>query len=193
VVALALATALWLARAPLLTSAGRFLDVSEPPCRADVVYVLGGDLHGRPAVAAALYKAGLARQVLVPVLDSSVPDTGADMPTEHEIVRRVLCKRGVPEEAIRFLPGPVHNTVEEAAALRTYLEANPGRTVMIVTTDFHTRRARMLFRRSNPDASLHFIAAPAGPFDATNWWQSGGSCATYLIEFVKLAAYSMGR
>ncbi len=185
--------ALWLARTPLLTQAGRFLDVSEPPCRSDCVLVLGGDHDLRPAVAAALYKAGLARQVLVPVTGTSREVEAGLIPPEDDIVRRVLIARGVPASAIVRLPGPVASTADEAAALSRFLDYHPGRTVTVVTTDFHTRRARLLFRRANPGVPLHFVAAPSEDCDAGDWWQSEGGCVAYLGEYIKLVVCALRR
>src|SRR5262245_21891347 len=62
---LALVATVWLAPERVLPSVGRFLDVSEPPRRVDYVLVLNGDPNARPFAAAALVKAGLAREVLL--------------------------------------------------------------------------------------------------------------------------------
>ncbi len=100
----------------------------------------------------------------------------------------------IPDAAIVLLPGPVDSTTEEVARLGRFLEDHPNSAVTVVTSDYHTRRARLLFRRANLHASsLSFVAAPIEEFDATNWWQSERGCITYLREYVKLAAYSLGR
>jgi uncharacterized SAM-binding protein YcdF (DUF218 family) len=194
--ALVVATALsvWLARAPLLMWAGRSLDVSEPPRWSDYVLVLGGDHDQRPAVAAALYKAGLTGQILITVGRASPEVAAGLVEPDHEVVRRVLCARGVPDTAIILLAGPVDSTLEEAVRLGRFLEDHPGGVVTVVTSDYHTRRSRLLFQRVNlRGAGVHFVGAPTEGFDATNWWKSEDGCSAYLSEFVKLAAYSLGR
>ncbi len=193
VVTLGLALGLWLARSPILAGAGRFLDVSEEPVRSDIVLVLGGDHDYRPAVAAALYKAGLTSRILIPVTVKS-PEVEAGLtPPEDDVTAKVLQARGVPAEAIVRLPGRVDSTADETKALARFLAEHPARVVTVVTTDFHTRRARMLFRRADlGGASLHFVAAPARGFGADDWWRTDGGCATYLTEFVKLAYQSLG-
>lgn len=178
-------------RAPLLERAGHFLDVSNPACHSDFVMVLGGDHNNRPAVAAALFNAGLTRHILV--LESRAsPEVkmGLFLP-EDEVVRRVLHARGVPDSAILCLSSSVDSTADEAVALADFLRAHPGSIVSIVTTDCHTRRARMVFQRSNPTATLHFVAAPAARFDASNWWQSESGCHAYLTEYAKLSLYTL--
>ena len=63
--AAAIAFSLWIAYPCLLRAAARWLDVGEPPRRADYVMLLGGDKETRPFVAAALVSEGWARRVLV--------------------------------------------------------------------------------------------------------------------------------
>jgi LPXTG-motif cell wall-anchored protein len=188
-VLLALLAAAWLARGWLLPAAGRFLDVSEPPREVDAVMVLGGGPTTRPFVAASLARAGLARRVLVPTFTE---DDSASL-SEQEVVRRVLRARGVPDGAVVTLPGAVERTQDEAWALARFLDEEPGATVAVVTSDFHTRRARMLFRRevgSHIDR-VHFVAAPTDGFGADDWWRCEEGAATYLLEYFKLAYYGL--
>ncbi len=176
----------------LLPLAGRFLDVSEPPREVDDVMVLGGGADTRPFVAAALYKAGLAHRVLVPtVMASPDVDDGLTAP-EHEVMRQVLLKRGVPAEAIVLLPGDVNSTADEARSLKRYLDEHPGRRVAVVTNDYHTRRARHIFH-TELGAELPFFAAPTDGYDAGDWWRSEEGCSLYLNEYLKMATYWVGR
>ena len=67
----------YVCRESLLTSAGQWLNVGSPlDDRVDAVMVLGGDASTRPFVAAAIIRAGLASQVLIP--RTAEPDEGGD-------------------------------------------------------------------------------------------------------------------
>jgi uncharacterized SAM-binding protein YcdF (DUF218 family) len=192
VVLLGLST--WFFRTPLLIEAGRFLDVSESPQKVDYVYVLGGDNDTRPFTAAALIKAGWAREALIPGESVSPAVTNGLIPPEHEIMRRVLIARGVRPESITILPGQASNTREEAAELAEFLRDHPDCTVAVITNGYHTRRARMHFVRALGDriASVHFFAAPTDGYDATNWWHDDRGLIQFTNEFVKLAWQSVG-
>jgi uncharacterized SAM-binding protein YcdF (DUF218 family) len=179
----------------LLPLAGAYLDASTPPHPVDDVLVLGGGADTRPFVAAALYKAGLAKRVLLPTVLPSPESADGLVPADHEIMRHVLLKRGVPAEAIVLLPGEVGSTAEEARALGRYLDEHPGRRVAVVTNDYHTRRARWIFRTEIGvrAADLAFFAAPTDDFDASDWWRSETGFKRYADEYVKLLAYLVGK
>jgi uncharacterized SAM-binding protein YcdF (DUF218 family) len=185
--------AAWFGRAPLLTAAARFLDVSEPPRQVDYVLVLGGGRETRPFVAAALYRAAMTRQVLVIRSRPEVEPDGRIRPTEEEVVRRVLGAHGVPDNAIQSLGEDCNSTRDEAAALARFLESRPSATVAVITNDLHTRRARAIFRKALGEraADIHFVAAPTDGFNATNWWQFEEGFATYAAEYVKLTIYHL--
>lgn len=191
VVLLVILAALWLWRAPLLTALGRFLDVSEPPAATDFVMVLGGDHNNRPAVAAALYKAGLAHQVLVPAVHRGVDILENLAPPEEQVIRGVLTARGVAQGDVLTLNSDVDSTENEAVALAGFLNDHPGVSVTVVTTDYHTRRARWIFERrcGGRAAALHFASAPANGFGASDWWRSERGFTTYLNEYSKLILY----
>lgn len=188
---LALLVSAWLGRLALLPAAGRWLNVGEAPRPCDCVLVLPGGEETRPFVAAALVRAGLARQVLVPRgIGSPNTDEGIEPPA-HEIIRRVLVMRGVPRSEIVLLGHDSQSTYTDATALRDFLLARPCSTVAIVTHDFHTRRARWIFRKVLGDQARHIylLAAPHDKFNADNWWQSREGAATYCGEFAKLVGY----
>jgi uncharacterized SAM-binding protein YcdF (DUF218 family) len=179
-------------RLPLLGWAGRSLDVGTEPQSVDYVMVLGGGSDTRPFVAAALYKAGLARQILVPRMKPH-PDRPQVGPPEEEMVRRVLRLRGVPAAAIVFLDDLVDSTHDEAAALRNFLADRPNSSVAIVTSNYHTRRVRWLFQKVVGDraARLDFVSAQTDRFGPHNWWQSESGFVAYMNEFAKIGYYRL--
>jgi uncharacterized SAM-binding protein YcdF (DUF218 family) len=82
--------AVWLAREPLLSAAGRFLIVEDPLDRSDVIVVLsGGRKDERVRQAADLYKAGYAPRVLLSggeaLMDLPVPDLQKLQAVKHGI------------------------------------------------------------------------------------------------------------
>ena len=142
VAALALA---YVGRRHLLPPVARWLNVGDAPRHTDYVMALPGGENVRPFVAAALFRTGHAEGVLVPVTETAPEVDDGIRPPTHEVVRRVLLHRGVPEERIVVLPAKSSNTSSDAEALAAFLEASPGASVSVVTHDYHTRRARFAF------------------------------------------------
>jgi len=184
----------WLAPGWVLPPLARFLDVSQTPRATDYVLVLNGDPETRPFAAAALVRAGLVKEVLLTrqrlTLESDAVQDGA-MPSELEITRRILRARGVEESAIRILPGEITATADEAQELASFLADHPKATATVVTNSFHTRRARMIFRKKLGDDAgrVFFVGVPREGVDEDLWWQTSHGCGVYLTEYPKLVYY----
>ena len=68
-------------------------------------------------------------------------------------VRQELVARGIPDSA--FLPCvESSNTIEDASLSRPILESYPGAELIVVTSDFHAKRARYLFEREFPERRI---------------------------------------
>lgn len=186
-----MATVFYVCRTPLLVGLGSWLDVGERPRHSDYVVVLPGAPETRPFVAAALVKVGLAHKVLVPTTESDPIVQDGIWPASHVLTKAVLVKRGVPEADIMILEGESSSTFEDAQILRTFLKDRPDVTIAVVTSDYHTRRARWVFRRTlgRKFAQVYFVSAPVDRFDARNWWRVRAGLQTYLSEYLKFAAY----
>jgi uncharacterized SAM-binding protein YcdF (DUF218 family) len=183
--------ALYLGRGWLLPAAARFLDVSEPPARVDYVMVLGGGTDSRPFVAAALVKAGLADRVLLAQVRRAPAVEDGVMPPEEEIVKRVLTARGVSPEVVTVLPGACDSTFDEARLLARFLDDKEAYTVTVVTHNYHSRRARWVFRRVLGDRldRVRFVAPATDGFDESNWWKFEAGLRVYANEYVKFLYY----
>jgi uncharacterized SAM-binding protein YcdF (DUF218 family) len=94
----------------------------------------------------------------------------------------------VPEETIILLPGAAASTADEARALAEFLDAHPGGSVAVVTSAYHTRRARLIFGRALGEraGAVRFVGAPSDGFGATDWWRTEQGLSTYGTEYVKL-------
>lgn len=181
----------WTMRAPLLRAALQWLDVGETPRRADYVMILTGDEDTRPFTAAALVKAGFANRVLVTQSASNPQvDDRVALPA-YEMNRQVLLKRGIASDDITILPGAAAATYDEANALAAFLKDRPKTRVLVVTSDYHTRRSRWVFARTLGDRAdqVSFISAPTDEFRKDCWWQDEESFVAVTTEYLKLAFY----
>lgn len=188
-IVLLLATGAWAARRPILTGAARALTVRDPLRRADALVLLGGDPDSRPDEVARLYRRGLASTVLI-VRSRPEPSVRLGVRLDDtDLNILVLHRLGVPASAIRVLrfPGGATSTYDEARAVRDWAyDAHPG-TLIVVTSAFHTRRARWLFRRQLERLRIAILMAPVTDpdFDESNWWRTEPGLLAYVEEYLK--------
>ena len=186
---LALLAVVWLLRQPLLRVVGETLIVDEAPQPSDVIVVLGNDNYWgeRAARGAQLYRDRWAPQVIA---------SGAPVrpyASIADLIRRDLIDRGVPAEAIVHFPNHTGSTREEAYAVRRLMREKGWKRLIVVTSNYHTRRARYIYRRVLDPADVRVVAAADSTYDPRAWWQSRGGlkiffreCTAFVVAFVEM-------
>jgi uncharacterized SAM-binding protein YcdF (DUF218 family) len=177
-----------------LSYAGEWLSDSDPPRKADAIVVLGGGF-ARPFQAADLYRQGLARKIYVsaPAREHQyrlLDEAGIAYPREEEIARQILLKQGVPASAIEYLGKDLISTAAEARATRELFPRGAPK-LLIVTSPYHLRRARMTFTDALPAAEIGMIASSYDPLPQA-WWQDQSAARNVLMELAKIAFYRLG-
>src|SRR5208282_4673594 len=108
---LAMISGLYLSRQRILPGLAQWLDVGTQPRSSDYLMILGGDIRFRPRLAAALWKSGYARQILLPRFPGSI-DLGKQESSGQLVnltAKQVLLDCGVPAAAIVTLDRQVYN------------------------------------------------------------------------------------
>lgn len=170
------------------------MDCAPPPAKADMIVVLGGS-PTRPLHAADLYREGYAPEVWVPrpyrgSAAEQLKKLGAQPEPEEELYRRILLKKGVPAAAIRVYGDGVMSTSDEALSLRREARLD-GKRLLLVTSPWHARRARWIFRRELPEAEVSVAATPYEEF-TRRWWTRQALANAAILETAKLAYYLLG-
>ena len=159
---------------------GGFLVNSDDPAKADIVVVLAGDYNGnRVLKAAELVRQGFAPRVLV-----SGPSLYLQS-HESEFAIPFALKRGYPAEYFVPFPNYVTSTRAESRVIVRYLRYMGIRRYLLVTSDYHTRRAGKLFRKAGPDLEVRVIAAPDADFHADGWWKTRQGRKQFFFEWAK--------
>jgi uncharacterized SAM-binding protein YcdF (DUF218 family) len=172
---------LYLARHPLLRLAGGWWVVSDPLQHADAMVVLGDDNFSgdRAARAAELFEAGWVPQVVASGRMLR-PYSGV-----AELIQRDLESRGVPAAAIIRFDQRAENTLGEAQALRELAAQRHWHRILVVTSNYHTRRARYIFRKIFPsDVSVLIESARDTDYDPDRWWETRSGLKLFFNESV---------
>lgn len=196
-VLLVLGAVAFMSRTSLLKAAGRHLDAETPPKEADVAVVLSGGFPFRPMEAAELYREGIVRRIIVD--EERSPDgtdrlrhLGITLPTAAAVSVKVLMRLGVPASAIDVIANPSDSTRDEACFVSAYLRERRIRSVLLVTSRAHTRRALVIFRYLLPDqVTVHARGARDDGFDPAGWWRRRASVRDLVYEYQKLLAYRL--
>ncbi|MEQ1757824.1 MAG: YdcF family protein [Vicinamibacterales bacterium] len=104
-----------------------------------------------------------------------------------------LTASGVALDAIVELPGVVRSTYDEAVALRAYVSTHPMKSVVIVTSGYHSRRALWVFRRVLESTPTTVGIDPVPPGDQSpapgTWWLTMRGWRQVAAEYPKFAYY----
>jgi uncharacterized SAM-binding protein YcdF (DUF218 family) len=181
VVVLALTHAVWMGWM------GSFLVKADEPFHADIIVVLAGDPFGhRILKAAEMVKQGFAAHVLV----SGAPGF-YDM-HESDLAVPFAVKHGYPAEWFIPFPHEGHSTDEEARAIVPELRKRGAHRVIIVTSDYHSRRALRTFLDRGPDIEMRMVAVPDEYFTPHGWWHTREGRKTFFLEWTKTLASLAG-
>jgi len=181
VLALALTHVYWLG------ALGSVLVVEDQPFRADIAVVLAGDGYGNRLLKAAdLVREGYTSRVLV----SGPP--GYYGYHESDLAVPFAVSKGYPEAWFVKLPHEAHSTREEAAVILAELRRRHVTKFLVVTSDYHSRRTRNIFRSQASGLEFRVVAAPDRFFQAHSWWRSRQGAKVFAMEWMKTLANWVG-
>jgi uncharacterized SAM-binding protein YcdF (DUF218 family) len=191
---LAALLALYIFREAIFQRLGNYLIFSQPPKKAEAIFVLAGHPIERGRKAAELYQGGFAPKVICTggAQDSILLLFGVKA-TESAITRQQLLKLGVSSSAITLVPRGT-STYEECDAILDYCRTKGLKRILVVSSLFHTRRVgRTLSRlvRERDSTRWQIVGAPAIQYQESQWWKSEHGLIFVNNEYVKLLYYTL--
>ncbi len=187
---------LFLFRYPILRGIGNFLIAEDSPLVTEYVFVLGGSPLERGTAAAVLYKEGRAKYFVCtgsqvhPVLEAA-----GDLVSEAALTARYMERLGVPSERIIVVPEGT-STYEEGEVLREFcLARGISGPVTVLSSKFHTRRVRRVFRKAfrGTPVQINMQGAPSLRYQTDEWWEKEEGLLMVNNEYVKLVYYAFFR
>ena len=170
------------------------LIVREPLAKADAIAVMAGSTtyEERAQRAAELYATGHARKIILTNDDERSGWSVAEQRNipYQELAERMLWRLGVPAEAVERLPDPVSGTYDEAIVLREYAEARGFRSLLVVTSAYHSRRTLWMMRQTFDKSSITIGVEPVPPGQQTpspvTWWLHSKGWELVPGEYIKM-------
>jgi uncharacterized SAM-binding protein YcdF (DUF218 family) len=164
----------------LVSQTGNFLVIDNPQ-KADAILVLAGETENRPLRAMELMQQGFAPRAILDIPQNERVFGASDLqlaqawvnlqPQGHSVT---LCTiSGLSTKAESF---------ESAECLR-----RAGvHSVLLVTSDFHTRRALSIYRKEQPQFSFSVAASHDETQFGVHWWQHRQWAKVNLDEWFRL-------
>jgi uncharacterized SAM-binding protein YcdF (DUF218 family) len=156
--------------------------VIDAPQRSEVIVVLAGDSDDlRYWKGIELLRAGYAPRMLLDARANSIAygRTPAQMATE-------FVSRTAADLAVKVCPTTGNSTRAELESAIACFPPGSPRTVMIVTSDYHTRRALSIARKFYPRYTWTTAAADNGLLSVPRWWTNRTITKNVFLEWQKL-------
>ena len=166
-----------------LNALGAALIENDPLHPADAILVLAGDSREGDRVRHAV---GLFKRGLAPLLVLSGTPMGFRT-HEADVMRRHAEFLGVPSSRILAVRHNTDSTKEEAGVVVPTLKRRGLKNVILVTSNYHTARAKRIFERAAGPYGPHFLASPVndGLFEPDGWWMRRRYAKTFVYEAIK--------
>jgi hypothetical protein len=151
-----------------------------------VILVLAGETDRRPKRALELLAQGYGQRV---VLD--VPTTAKLYEfTQIQLAQKYV--RDLPQGAlVSVCPIDGLSTKDESKDAEKCIAREGGKSVLIVTSDFHTRRSLSIFRREVPGHEYSTAAARNDDQFGARWWTHRQWAKTLVDEWLRFIWWKM--
>lgn len=162
-------------------AASGWLLVIDRPEHADVIVVLAGETDKRPQRALELLQQGYAPHIILDV----PANTQIYQWTQLQLAKMFI--DGLPRASdISVCPIVGLSTRDESHDVIPCLQGVQGKNVLLVTSDYHTRRALDIFRHELKDRNFSVAAAYDSNTFGEKWWRHREWAKTALGEWTKL-------
>ncbi len=141
-----------------------------------------GQSSGRILMGVAAVKSGLADTLLL----SDVSIKGVN---ETRILLNFLQQQGIAEHKIA-VHGKVRHTLAEAKSVKAYSENNGIRSILLITSANHMRRAAALFRKQGLNPALLSVSRDNTPITWESFVPSGDGLEDTYGMFYEIVGYT---
>lgn len=178
---LSLLLVLSLAGTLVFRSLGRWLVVRDKLETAEAAVVPTGELLERINAAVKIYQDGQVRYLVL---------TGRFPAFSVFKLKQIALEQGVPADRI-ITDDESEGTYQHARAVQAIARQKGWRSLILVTSPYHSRRAAWIFKKVLADDKIKVISRPAEPawFQAEGWWRHDYSALEVRWEYKKLLFY----
>ncbi|MEO0897100.1 MAG: YdcF family protein [Bacteroidota bacterium] len=175
----------------ILTGLGNYLVYEDEVEEVDAAFILAGLPTERIPLALQYYKEEKT-PLLVAVGELIDPDLEIlnYSFTDAEVASKVLYENGVDSSQVVILNQGT-STYEESEAILAYSRSHDLKKIMVISSKFHTRRIRGVFKKKFKEAGIEVVIRGAEPsgYEIEKWWLAEQGLIFVNNEYVKLVYY----
>jgi uncharacterized SAM-binding protein YcdF (DUF218 family) len=170
----------------LLKNIGNWLIINDELKKANVIVVISGDKGKRLRHGVDLFHNKYADYLLVS--GCNCPD---HLYSHTPEMRKQVLALGVPSENIIMDLGANSGTGDQAINVMKILKKKEFNSAILVTSDFHTRRAKMIFNRACQKDNIEILISypKINAISFNEWWKNRFTRRIVVIELIKLIWY----
>ncbi len=189
----ALVLAFYIAHPIALPGYARLFHLQTATNNADAIICLSGGRTTRVGESLRLWNHGYAEKLFVTAQKPRNKKFSSMELSHIEFARAVteMMELDAHWEVLPSLSEGVTSTFDEAEDTLNYALAKNWKRIIIVTDEFHTRRAHYAFNKicAGSGLEVQVAGAPNEVFSIENWWKSDRGIMAYLGETIKFPVY----
>lgn len=178
----------------LFYHAGSWLVRKDKIEKADAIVILMGHTADRVLEANDVFVEGFSGKIIIinnfQIGAEALRQHGVIIPNKATLAVEALKQLGIEKERIFLLQGHATSTADEARIVKNYIEQNRLDTIILVTSNYHTRRASSIFEQEFDkfDNDVTVISCPSKytGYDGSSWWKSREEKKIVFYEYLKL-------
>lgn len=176
---------------------GHFLILEQTPEKSDVILVLNGRDTERSLAAVDLYNKGYSNLI---IMGRGGKEAGCGefwKRVNKDFDRRIFFQRaieamGIPENSFMLIGDGVTSTYDEANTTKEFLKNNGYKSILLVTSKWHSKRAYLTFKsvlKRENGIRISVIPSRYDTFNPDAWWKKESDMELVLREYVRLIYY----
>lgn len=184
---------LFLFRFTILRAAGNILIYEDDLKKTETMFILSGGAFDRGTEGAKLFKAGWTKHIVCTGGNQPPDFTVMDSKLlESDLTKIELMKNGVPDSSIELIHEGT-STLEEADIILKYCQQHKLKSVIVLSSKFHTRRIKKYVKKKLERSGIECIVrgSPSQEYDEAHWWKTEDGLLAVNNEWVKLFYYML--
>ncbi len=183
----------------LLEKIGKFLVYEQSPQKADAIVVLNGRDCERSLAAVDLYNNGYSGLIVMAEISKQQGTDEFRKRVKRNINRKIFIQwaieaMGVPEHSFKLIGNGISSTYDEANVTKQFMLANDYKSILLVTSKWHSKRAFLTFQsvfNKDKNHNLNVIIYPSkyDTFNPDAWWKNSNDAEWVFYEYVRLIYY----